>query len=125
MQTFRMKSWKDERGTTAVEFAIVGPVFLLLVVGFLYLCLSLFLVGSLNFAVEEGARCASVRTTVCSDTATTVAYAQARYFGPSSPTFTYQAAAACGKSVSGSVSYVVELVVRRITVPVTATACYP
>jgi len=124
MQTLHMKPWKDERGTSAVEFAIVGPVFLLLVVGFLYLCLSLFLVGSLHFAVEEGARCASVRTTVCSDNATTVAYAQSRYFGPSSPTFTYQAAA-CGKSVSGSVSYVVELVIRRITVPVTATACYP
>ena len=124
MQTLHMKPWKDERGTSAVEFAIVGPVFLLLVVGFLYLCLSLFLVGSLHFAVEEGARCASIRTTVCSDNATTVAYAQSRYFGPRSPTFTYQAAA-CGKSVSGSVSYVVELVIRRVTVPVTATACYP
>jgi Flp pilus assembly protein TadG len=124
MQSVRVTSWKDERGTTAVEFAILGPVFLLLVVGFLYLCLSLFLVGSLHFAVEEGARCASIRTTVCSDNATTVAYAQSRYFGPSSPTFSYQAAV-CGKSVTGAVNYVLELVIRRVTVPVTATACYP
>src|SRR5258705_11513394 len=111
MQTFRMTPWKDERGTSAVEFAVVGPVFIMLVIGLMYLCLSLFLIGSLHFAVEEGARCASIRTAVCSDSATTIAYAQSRYFGPSAPTFTYQAAAGCGKSVSGSVNYVVELVI--------------
>lgn len=119
-----MTSWKDERGTTAIEFAIVGPVFLALVIGFMYLCLSLFLVGSLHFAVEEGARCASIRTTVCSDSATTIAYAQSRYFGPSTPTFTYQTAG-CGNSVSATVNYVVELVIKRVTVPIAATACYP
>ena len=124
MQTLPMTSWKDERGTSAVEFAIVGPVFIMLVIGLLYLCLSLFLIGSLHFAVEEGARCASVKTTICSDAATTVAYAQSRYFGPSSPTFTYQAAG-CGNSVSATVNYVVELVIRRVTVPIAATACYP
>ena len=117
-------AWGDERGTTAVEFAIVGPLFIALLIGALYLCLTLFLVGSLHYAVEEGARCASVRTTVCSDEATIVSYAQSRYLGPSSPTFTY-AAAACGNSVSGSINYAIDLGLRQVIVPVTATACFP
>ena len=108
MRNFHMIAWHDERGATAVEFAIVGPLFIALVVGVLYLCMTLFLVGSLHYAVEEGARCASVRTTTCSDATTIVSYAQSRYFGPSLPTFTY-AAAACGNSVSGSINYVIEL----------------
>jgi Flp pilus assembly protein TadG len=118
----------DERGTTAVEFAIVGPVFIALVVGILYLCLCLFLVGSLHYAVEEGARCASVRTTVCSDDTTTVAYAKSHYFGPSSPAFIYAngAAASCGgNSVTGSISYVAQLGLKQFTIPITATACFP
>ena len=53
----------NEDGTTAVEFAIVSPIFIALVIGIMSLCLCLFLLGSLHIAVEEGARCASVRTT--------------------------------------------------------------
>jgi len=124
MGIFHTNAWDDERGTTAVEFAIVGPLFIALVIGILYLCMALFLVGSLHYAVEEGARCASVRTTVCSDATTIVSYAQSRYFGPSSPTFTY-AAAACGNSVSGSINYAIELGLKQVTIPITATACFP
>ena len=124
VRNFKMTKWNDERGTTAVEFAIVSPIFIALVIGILYLCLCLFLVGSLHYAVEEGARCASVRTTVCKDATTTVAYAQSRYLGPSSPTFTY-AAAACGNSVSGSINYVAQLGLTQFTVPIAATACFP
>ena len=124
MRNFHMIAWNNERGTTTVEFAIVAPVFMALVVGMLFLCLALFLIGSLHFAVEEGARCASVRTTVCKDATTIVSHTKSRYFGPSSPTFTY-AAAACGNSVSGSINYVVQLGLKQVTIPVTATACFP
>jgi Flp pilus assembly protein TadG len=117
--------WADRHGTTAVEFAIVTPVFILLLVGAVYICLGLFLVGSLHYAVEEGARCASVKTTVCSDSPTTLSYTQNQYFGPSpTPTFTY-ATAACGNVVSGSLTYVVNLGITKVSVPVTASACFP
>lgn len=116
---------RDRQGTTAVEFAIVAPVFIALVVGTLALCLGLFLVGSLHFAVEDGARCASVKTTICSDAASTVAYTESRYFGPNlSPTFTY-AAAACGNSVSASISYSMNVGFTTYTIPISATACFP
>ena len=125
VSNFKSTGWgNDERGATAVEFAIVGPLFIILVIGILYLCMGLFALGSMHYAVEEGARCASVRTTVCSDSTTIVSYTKGRYFGPGSPTFTYTAAA-CGNSVSGSIDYVVELVLEQVTVPITATACFP
>ena len=115
----------DRQGTTAVEFAIVAPVFIALVIGTMALCLGLFLVGSLHFAVEDGARCASVKTTICSDAASTVAYTQSRYFGPNlSPTFTY-AAATCGNSVSASISYSMNVGFTTYTIPISATACFP
>jgi len=118
-------AWADDRGTTAVEFAILAPALMLLLVGAVYICLALFLVGSLHYAVEDGARCASVNTTVCSDAPTIVSYTQNRYFGPNpTPTFTY-ATAACGNVVSGSLSYVVNLGLTTVTIPVSASACFP
>jgi Flp pilus assembly pilin Flp len=122
----RLKSLRlDQQGTTAVEFAIIAPVFIALTVGTLALCVALFLVGSLHFAVQETARCASIKTTICSDSATTIAYAQSHYYGPSlSPTFTY-AAAACGSSVTASISYAMNVGFRTYTIPISATACFP
>ena len=116
---------RDRQGTTAVEFAIVAPVFIAMLIGTLAVCVGLFLVGSLHFAVEDGARCASVKTTICSDAASTVAYTQSRYFGPDlSPTFTY-ATAACGNSVSASISYSMNVGFTTYTIPISATACFP
>lgn len=115
----------DDDGATAIEFAILAPVFLMLVVGTIYLCIGLFMVGSLNFAVQKSARCAAVQSTVCTDSASTIAYAKKSYFGPKPiPTFTY-AEKACGKNVSGSDSFVLELVMTKVTVPIHATACFP
>jgi Flp pilus assembly protein TadG len=118
-------AWRDDRGTAAVEVALVAPVFIMLVVGTFYLCLSLFLTGSLHYAVEQAARCASVKTTVCSDTNSIVSYAQDNYFGPGgSPSFSY-AAASCGKSVNASMNYVLDIAIKEFTIQVSASACFP
>jgi Flp pilus assembly protein TadG len=119
--------WRNQEGTTAVEFAIIAPVFVLLIFGTIGLCFALFLVGSLHFAVEDGARCAAVKTTICADSPTTIAYTKSRYLGPNvSPSFTYDAAAACGKSVSGSVNYSMNIIgFKTLVIPVSATACFP
>jgi Flp pilus assembly protein TadG len=114
----------DNSGATAVEFAIVAPAFVGLIVATIYLCMGLFLIGSLHFAVEDAARCASVNTTTCSDSSSVTSYAQSRYFGPSSPTFTY-ASASCGNSVTGTVNYVANLYWKSVTIPISATACFP
>ena len=123
--------YRNREGTTAVEFAIIAPMFILLVLGTIGVCFALFLVGSLHFAVEDGARCASVKTSICQDTPTTIAYTKNRYLGPNvSPTFTHNAAAACGpantgNSVTGTVNYAMNVGFRTLTIPVSATACFP
>jgi len=116
---------RNQEGTTAVEFAIIAPLFILLVLGIIGVCFALFLVGSLHFAVEDGARCASVKTTLCQDSATTVAYTQTRYLGPNvSPTFS-ATTSACGNTVTGTVSYTMDIGLRRFVIPISATACFP
>lgn len=117
--------WADHRGSTVVEFALVAPPLIIMTVGALYVCMALFLTGSLYYAVQEGARCASVFTTTCKDAASIQSYAKSHYFGPAtSPTFTYTAAA-CGNSVSATVNFKADLGLTTVTIPITAQACYP
>jgi Flp pilus assembly protein TadG len=112
-------------GTSAIEFAFVGPVFLLMVVGMMYGCMMLYSVASLHYAVEEGARCASVKATVCTNSNSIIAYTQAAYNGSTTaPTFSY-ATPACGHAVTGSTTFKFNAVVASWTVPLSATACYP
>jgi Flp pilus assembly protein TadG len=127
MRNFSSRGWKDERATTAVEFAIVGPVFILLVVGMVCVCLALFAVGSLQYAVEEGARCSVARTSVCTDANATIAYTKDHYFGPSnSPAFTVgQVPCGAGRPVSGSTNFVLDVGLTKFNVPISATACFP
>jgi Flp pilus assembly protein TadG len=116
----------DERGTTALEFALVAPMMITMLIGTVALCVGLYLIGSLHFAVEEAARCASVKTTVCTDAASTQTYAQNHYFGPTSlaPTFT-AVAAACGNSVSATITYTMNTGFATYTIPISAAACFP
>ena len=122
MKSFRIFS--DERGTSAIEFAFVGPVFMMLVIGTMYGCLMLYSMASLNYAVEEGARCASVKTTVCATNDAVITYAQAAYSGPVTPTFT-STTPACGHAVTGTTSFTLNAGVASWSVPLSATACYP
>jgi len=126
MRRLKTKILSDEKGTTAIEFAIVGPIFIFFVIGIAFLCMGLAVAGSMHYAVEEGARCASVRKMVCSDEDTTIAYTKSHYFGPGGvPTFDYDPAAACGHSVTASISYVVNMGLKTVSVPITAAACFP
>lgn len=115
----------DARGSTALEFALVAPPFLLLLCGILYVSLMTYTTSALNYAVQEGARCASVRTTTCPDAATTRAYARSRYFGPGTPSFTTLLNSGCGNSVSGSITQSWNFGFFRASVPVSASACFP
>ena len=119
------KSLGDESGAAALEFAVVGPVFLLFMIGIAYSCMLLFTESSMQYAVEAGARCASVQTTVCTGSSTITTYAQNAYYGPIvSPNFTY-ATAACGHQVSSTVTFGYNFGYLNLSVPLSATACYP
>jgi Flp pilus assembly protein TadG len=119
------KLLRDERGGAAVEYALVLPVFITLIVGALCLGNVAFAANGLHYAVQDAARCAAVKTTVCTDSSTTVAYAKSRYAGPKiAPVFAYSTAG-CGHTVTASGRYPLILVAGTINVPLSASACYP
>lgn len=117
--------FRDARGATAVEFAIVGPVFLLFMLGLTYTGMLLFANGSLQYAVQAGARCASIQTAVCSDSATTISYTKTKYYGPIlNPTFTYSTPT-CGHQLTSTTNFGFNFGLVNMTVPLSAKACYP
>ena len=112
-------------GNVAIEYALALPALVTLVVGGLCLANLAFAVSSLPYAVEDAARCAAVKTTVCSSPSTTVTYAQGRYMGPQiAPQFTYSASG-CGHTVQASGSYPIILAAATVNVPISAVSCYP
>jgi Flp pilus assembly protein TadG len=115
----------DEGGAAALEFGIVGPIFLLFMIGTAYTCMMLFTESSMQFAVESAARCASVQTTVCTSSSAITTFAQNAYYGPIvSPTFTYSTPA-CGHQVASSTTFGYNFGYLNLSVPLTATACFP
>ncbi len=112
-------------GTTAVEFALVLPCFLALTVGTVNACIALYANSALHFAVDDAARCMSVKTNVCDNAADTQTYAAGNYNGPAiSPSFV-ATTTSCGNQVTGTVTYQLNAIVTNLSVPLSATACYP
>lgn len=115
----------DDAGATAVEFALMLPVFILMILGGMETATLGFAVSSLHFAVEDAARCAAVKTTVCTDGAATNAFAIAHYVGPSVALVVSSSAAGCGHTVSAAGTYSLNLIPQMLNIPLSATACYP
>ncbi len=113
-------------GTTAVEFAFVAPVFVMLLLGIIYGCQLIYTLGGLHYATEAAARCSSVMSTTCATSAATQAYALTKYYGTSGTTPTFAVSTvACGQQVTGTLTYVLDIAVTRWSIPLRATACFP
>lgn len=112
-------------GTSAIEFAIVGPVFLVMAIGMIYCGLVLFSMASLQYAVEAAARCGAMASTGCTSSSTIQTYAASVYYSPVvSPTFT-ASTASCGTSVSATAHVTFNWVLHSTSVPLSASACFP
>ncbi|WP_082747693.1 TadE/TadG family type IV pilus assembly protein [Bradyrhizobium macuxiense] len=120
--------WGDRRGTSALEFGLIAPLFFAFVFGIIEVGLLLWTQAGLQHGVEIAARCASVNTTLCPtskpDVITT--YASQQAFGLSLPasTFTY-ASPACGNQVSASYQFQFPQVLNMAPLTLTAAACFP
>ena len=112
------------RATTAVEFGLVLPALAALVVGGLYSGLTVYSAAGLRSAVEQAARCYSVNSTQCAGAAATETYARSQYFGINSPAFT-AAIGGCGHQVSGTVTIGFTVISSDLSVPLSASACFP
>jgi Flp pilus assembly protein TadG len=116
---------RSAEGSSAIEFALVLPVTITLMVGSVCAANLFFAANSLHFAVQDAARCAAVKTTVCTSSASTIAYAEDTYSGPRiSPSFAYSEAG-CGHTVSGTATYPIYYAFGSVKVPISASACYP
>jgi Flp pilus assembly protein TadG len=116
---------QDTSGVTAVEYAFVLPVFMMMVLGGLWVGLLSYAVSSLNFTVESAARCMSVDANACATATDTQTYAAKIYNGPSiSPTF-LASTAGCGHTVSAQANFDLAILPGLSAVPLTASACYP
>jgi Flp pilus assembly protein TadG len=116
---------RDASGATAVEFALVAPLLLVFAIGLINLALAFNAVSSLHFAVQDGARCASVQTSTCSSDSAIAAVAKARYYGPNiNPTFTHTLAS-CGHQVTGTANFDLWIIFASFNIPISATACFP
>jgi Flp pilus assembly protein TadG len=82
----RKTLFKDRRGTSAIEFAITLPVFILLSVGVWQIGYSMWAQFALQHGTEMAARCmavaaAAANPTTCTDTASTQSYAARQSYG--------------------------------------------
>jgi Flp pilus assembly protein TadG len=115
----------NQTGASAVEFALIIPVFIVMLMGGFYTAFAAFTVSNMNHAVEAGARCASVNKTVCSSATATVAFTQTRFLAlGTTPTFV-ASTAACGQKVTGTVNFLLETGISKLNMPLSAQACYP
>ena len=112
------------RGAAALEFALVAPAFLALVLGGLSVCVLLYSTVSLQDAAEHGARCFSVDTGTCGSASAAQTYAKGFYYGVGAPSFT-ASTPACGHQVAATVTLELAAVLANISVPLNASACFP
>jgi Flp pilus assembly protein TadG len=117
-----------DSGASAVEFGLSLTVFLGLIFGVINIARVLWVIGSLHFAAENAARCASANTTTCSSASTIQSYALNQYHGESlgaTNPFTYSATG-CGNTVSASYTYSLTIpLFGTYSLPLSATACFP
>jgi len=122
---------RDRRGIAAIEFALLAPAFLMLLVGTMTMSMLFFTATGLHFATEAAARCASVQATICSDATTTKAFAATKYFGSTkAATFSCTGrvcggTASCGNLVTGTVTVTLDVGIASYSTPLRADACFP
>jgi Flp pilus assembly protein TadG len=116
----------DERGVSAVEFAMLSPLFFLLLFAIIEGGIVLWTKSALQHGAEMAARCASVNTTLCGSTAAVQNYASQQAYGlnPAPETFSVSSAA-CGYLVTASYNFSYAVPMLGTTIILTARSCFP
>jgi hypothetical protein len=126
-----MDSNRYRRGTAAIEFAILAPVFLMFLLGIMDFGRLMWSNVTLARAVNVAARCASVNTTTCGTTANIQTYAVGQAWGLGLATTNFvPSVQTCGNQVIGTMSFVFVIPwfygtspYAANTMALTATAC--
>lgn len=116
---------RDRDGASAVEFAIILPMLLMLVFGVMEFGRALWTQNALHYSVEQAARCATVDTTTCGTASQIATYAAGLAgTGFASSVFT-ATVVACGNLVSASFPIQLHIPFLNYSLTLTARSCYP
>jgi len=120
---------RSRSGASILEFALVLPVFVMLLFGIFEFGRLLWIQNALHYSVQQAARCASVNTTLC-DNATDIQTYAAGLAGAGIPSSAFSYSSSTCGSVTGSVvsaSYTVRLFIPYFSLNPTLTAqsCFP
>ncbi|MEW5837182.1 MAG: TadE/TadG family type IV pilus assembly protein [Pseudomonadota bacterium] len=118
---------RDTRGVGLIEFAVLLPVFVVLVFGVMQMGQLFWTQSALQHAVEMAARCASVNTTTCGTSPQIQTYAATQAYGLALPPAAFTASTpACGNLVVASYTYTFPIAALTLSsVDLTAQSCYP
>ena len=119
--------FRDANGASAADFAIIAPLFCLVLAGVAQFGLWVWTSTALQHGAELAARCATYNPTSCADAASITSYAATQSYGlnVSAASFSY-AASACGNQVSATVTTANFLsVIGAPTMSARAMACFP
>jgi Flp pilus assembly protein TadG len=117
-QMTRKTLFKDRRGTSAVEFALTLPVFLLMLFGLWQIGYGMWAQFGLQHGAQMAARCMAVNPTVCGNTDITGTqnYAASQSFGLNPPPSIFAVSTQiCGNQVSAD--YTVSPAVANFGIP--------
>lgn len=118
--------WQDNRGASALEFALTAPAFFLFIFGIIECGLLFWTQLAIQHGSEMAARCATVNSTLCPSSSAITSYAAQQAFGLTLPaeTFTFSASA-CGNEVSANYAFTFPQILNLSPVTLTARACFP
>lgn len=118
---------RDTDGSSAIEFAILIPVFVMVLLGIMGSGILMWTQFGLQHGAEMGARCASVNTTACGTTANIQAYAVNQTYGVNPPASVFTVTTpACGEQVDAS--YVFDILLTDLGLPpvtLKGKSCFP
>lgn len=129
----RRRLVRERQGVAIIEFALLMPLFVIIVIGIIELGQMLWTQTALQHAVEMAARCASINTTTCGTSATIQTYAVGQTYGMTLPNSTFTATTStCGNTgktgnlVTASYGFALKIpYVTSQTVTLLAQSCYP
>ncbi|MGX1319515.1 Flp pilus assembly protein TadG [Bradyrhizobium sp. USDA 377] len=118
--------WQDNRGASALEFALTAPAFFLFIFGIIEFGLLFWTQLGIQHGSEMAARCATVNSTLCPSSSAITSYAAQQAYGLTLPaeTFTFSTSA-CGNEVSANYAFTFPQILNLSPVTLTARACFP
>jgi Flp pilus assembly protein TadG len=117
---------RDRGASTAVEFSLVLPIMLALMLGTVEIGQAMWTQTALNMAVQSAARCASISAQNCGTPAQVATYASQHAGGLALPTsaFTFTTPA-CGVQVAANYAFTPFTQYIPLSFTLRATTCYP